>query len=1337
MIETAVPADTAPVSKVALKRPLWRRVLRGVKWTVATVLVLVVVLVAFLHTSWGKSVVRGRIESRLANLVNGEVTLGSLDYGFLFSDVELGEFEIKDASGRPAIRIASLSATIDRGSLLDGTPLLEDLKIDGLAVQVIQTADGKSNLTGLFKPSDRKPLERIRIAGLSVTGSATITKPDGSTIAITDLAIAGDVDARPATKAVDVVLAKLDAKVAARGKNIDVALADLKLGRRPDSIDVSVRTMAAGALGIDTLSAHVELADGKLAGKHAVTIGKARVDSKQLAKLLGREVLLDDVALELGITGPSDKLALHGNVRTRETKLSIDGTVDISTLARPSYQLALVGRGRSSDVVRRERVPNSVSAQSAGDGAGGLGTIEGDVRIDVTGSGASAKDLDAVLAVVVGPTKVGKLAVDSITAKAVAKQGAYKLDELVARGLGFEIDAAGELAGDKAVTGKVRVHGKPVEAMKVLAAAGISINRKIPALDKLDVTVNATGNLDGTVALDIVPTRIAIAGGRVTLAGQAQLVKRKLDSVNAKVTLSGIDLASASRLAGRPPKLQGTLDGVIDLTRSGATQLADYDLTIKLRDPAVHVIAKGHANRDTSGPATSGATARADVVRTSDNVVLATLDAQLPLDKQGFQPRGAWRVKADVARRSLDEIAALLPRLQGKLPAGGGDVTLHVELAGSPSAPTGSITVAANQGPRTVDLVATITTSARGLAIATTGTIKDQAHGTLATIGGGATTVAPFNGKKLDVPALRANATLDVTIDLPERELASLADLRPKLAELGGLVGGKIAVRGTPAKPALDANIRWHGYKTAANTTGETTIKVIGAPTAFTAVIDHNKALSITADVDRSSPDRIAIKARAHAGETPLLPLIPSAFGAKLAAHETGKLSWDMGGTFTLVRGPSGLALDGANITGALDVRGGAIKLPDSNRRWHDIGLAVVADPKGLRIKSLALHESDIENKNRKLEVSGLLGLENLKPHSLSLSLAAHDWLLFGTPQLGANDAPRAAADFDIAVVADLTSPVIGVDATVNSLALRSPDRLDRGHQPELSSISGDIIYDAKVAGLLPVAPAVVAAVPRERRPIDIRIHVPKSIRLNQTPFDVWARGELTVTVRTEGIKTRGGLTMERGSLSLFGREHRLVEGSLTFTEENPKGWLALTFDRRLPDIALRHLGKPGGAKVSFAGSPTKPKTSLHGDANAALFEVMAMYQAGRPVYVSAPNLPASNTVQVPRGDQLFILTFMAQNLPHLLFLDRVAAWGDPYDSAASYGRINNVEAERAKDKTRVRGVLRPVQPGRSTAELQWDRVLIGNDRTAFGVGARLGDRLGGGVGVFLEWSSK
>jgi len=159
---------------------------------------------------------------------------------------------------------------------------------------------------------------------------------------------------------------------------------------------------------------------------------------------------------------------------------------------------------------------------------------------------------------------------------------------------------------------------------------------------------------------------------------------------------------------------------------------------------------------------------------------------------------------------------------------------------------------------------------------------------------------------------------------------------------------------------------------------------------------------------------------------------------------------------------------------------------------------------------------------------------------------------------------------------------------------------------------------------------------------------------------------------------------------------------------------------------------------VKFAGPPTKPKTQLGGSANAALAEVMAMYNTGHPVYVTRPGLPASETVQAPRGDQLFVLTFMASNLPHLLFLDRVTAYADPYAERGSYGRIQNVEAEHyaREEKYRVRAVVRPPTPGRSSAELQWDRLFIHSDRAAAGVGVRAGDRGGGGVGIFVEWSS-
>jgi hypothetical protein len=49
---------------------------------------------------------------------------------------------------------------------------------------------------------------------------------------------------------------------------------------------------------------------------------------------------------------------------------------------------------------------------------------------------------------------------------------------------------------------------------------------------------------------------------------------------------------------------------------------------------------------------------------------------------------------------------------------------------------------------------------------------------------------------------------------------------------------------------------------------------------------------------------------------------------------------------------------------------------------------------------------------------------------------------------------------------------------------------------------------------------------------------------------------------------------------------------------------------------------------------------------------------------------------------------------------------------------------------------VRPPTPGRSSTELQYDRVFFHDDRKAFGAGLRAGDRGGGGLGLFFEWSS-
>ncbi|MBA2542995.1 MAG: translocation/assembly module TamB domain-containing protein, partial [Deltaproteobacteria bacterium] len=1301
----------------------WRRALRITGRIAGGLVALIVLAVIFLHTPWGKSVVRARIEAKLGALVNGKVAVGDLDYGFLFSSIEIGKLEIRDATDRPAIAIDAIAIDLDRGELLGGALVIDELAIAGVSANVIKNADGTTNLTGLFKPSDRKPLKQLKINKLSVTGAATITKPDGSTIAIRDLGIAGTVEARPIDKeldvAIDSIVAKLDITKLDSKRTVDIALGGIVAKRRIDAVDLDIAKLAVGALGIEALGAHVKLADGKPHGQQTITLGKAKIDSKQLTEMLGREVLIDDVALDLSITGPENKLVVHGAVKTGSSSLTIDGNADISSSPGkqgPSYDLAIVGKGRSGDVTRKAKL-----------------AVETDLRIDIKGAGISPLDLDTAIEIVVGPTKVGQIALDGLTAKASAKHGAYKLERLNARGVEFEIAASADVAADKTLAGRISISGSPAKAMKVLAAAGIAIPAKVPAIGRVDLQLTAAGKLDGELVAELAPTRIGIAGGFVALAGTATLDNKKLRVATTKVELSKLDLASLAHLAGRPVKATGTLNGTIALTKTPTDRHVDFGFAVGLRNKPLSITAKGAADL-------TSATAHVEVRHSGNRSLLAALDAKLPLDAQGFQPRGTWRVTADVANRQLSELAALLGKT---LPAG--DIAIHADIAGSPAQPTGSIAITANAavlknvpGKQKIALRATLRPTAGGLVVGTTGSIALANQSPLAAISGSIAMPFVWNGKQLDRAGLRAGLSIDTVIDIPERPLASLGAIRARLADLGGTIGGRITARGPAKTPAIDAAIHWRGYKNAAGTFGETKISATGTPLNLSATINHGNALVIFADIDRSKADRISIKTRARSAKTPLLPLLPALLAGKIGANEPGSLHWNMDGNIVLAKTDSGMQVDLAAITGSLDLTGGSLKLPSTNRRYRDIGLAVVAEPAGLRIKSLSLHETDLEKRDRKLSVSGLVTLDKLKAKKVELSLTARDWLVFGGDKFGMADAPRATATFDIGVAVDLASPVIGIDATVHALSLRSPDRLERGHYVEKASVSGDIIVVDQNTKLGRLAVAAVPTAAKKRRAMDIRIHIPKAIRLDQTPMDVMARGDITVAIRDSGIVTRGKLTMDRGKLNLFGRDHALTEGSLTFSEQHPQGFLALTFERKLPDVAMRDLKRSaGGARVTFNGSPSKPKTSLSGSANAAMFEVMAMYNAGRPTSVARPGLPTSSLVQAPRGDQLFMLTFMASNLPHLLFLDRINAWADPY--ASSYGQIANLEAEKySRDqKSRVKAVVRPNTPGRSNAELQYDRMLINNDRAAVGVGVRAGDRLGGGVGVFVEWSSK
>jgi len=491
-----------------------------------------------------------------------------------------------------------------------------------------------------------------------------------------------------------------------------------------------------------------------------------------------------------------------------------------------------------------------------------------------------------------------------------------------------------------------------------------------------------------------------------------------------------------------------------------------------------------------------------------------------------------------------------------------------------------------------------------------------------------------------------------------------------------------------------------------------------------------------------ASSTRVRATARAH--RTALESLMPAALIGKLAGINAGVLNWNMSADVALAKTAGVTAIEKLDVQGILEVANASLQLPGSERSYRDVSFKVRAEKAGIRLERLSARESDSTNSGRRFDASGFVAIKNLKPESATLSIAAKDWLLFGPPKLGAANAPRAELDADIGIEAKLTRAIPEIKATVRALELRAPERYERGHQPLAISPGGDVIFieEGARAGLLPVTSATVAA-PQAAKPmptLDIVVDIPRPIRLNSAPLDVYASGSIKVEMRPSGKRTRGVITMNKGTIGVFGHKHALRSGSFEFSDKHPEGHMALSFSRKLPPATARQLSAEAAADglvFSLAGDAAKPELSFSGAAN-SLLDFMAVHNAGRATYQTQLGLPASQTVQVPRGDQPMVLTFISDNLPHLLFLDRVSAWADPYAGKRSYGRVENFEGETysTNQKSRVRVVTRAPTQGRSQAEVHVDRMLINDDRKAVGVGVRAGSRLGGGVGLFFEWTS-
>jgi hypothetical protein len=735
----------------------------------------------------------------------------------------------------------------------------------------------------------------------------------------------------------------------------------------------------------------------------------------------------------------------------------------------------------------------------------------------------------------------------------------------------------------------------------------------------------------------------------------------------------------------------------------GATVTAKADLTLGEGMAPVSV----RANAELAGPLTRAKTA--DVDWTVDVTVPETDLAQLPLPpekKEGLGGKASVVVHAKGNRRDVtaDVTVGLLGLSKG--PLRGLDAKLEAHL--DPSHTT-----------------ATLATKLQGEPLVA-----------------GRAEVAIAGKDLLTRKGDLGDPAVDVKLELPKTKLTTLSPLAPD-----GAVLGTLAVQGHVKNPEFAVHLEGEGLRTLSGKPAPTTLDAKGNLDELRASIGVGTGVTVTAKV----PPRAYLEAKKGEGLVPISVAIaaPKQKLVDVLPHVAALEPWAVDGQLTSdlsadvvlrVKGDE-RALEKLTVQGALVVDETDFHVPGSSRTLDGVKVVLRGQGDGLAIEKLEAHEHDREKADRVLSARGRFAIPT---RTAELYVDARDVLVFGG-NFGKPDAPRASLTGKLAVHADLASTVKRVDVTVDSLELSSPDRFPRAHAQEALSL-GDVIELGAGPDIGKLArqsteeaqpkPKASDAGPPEKT-LEVHVAIPNTIHVKQKPLDLYAKGEVVIVRTTAGRTLSGKLVCEKGSLVVGGVSHGLDHGEVRMT--NDGAFLDLHFKREPHPAAMRDFATADNSLLyaHMVGPFGRQKISFSGAAD-GLFEALALNNGGRVRVLSSPDAPASQTTQLPQVRELRLTAYMAANLPHLAFLNRMSTQAEP-NQGKTYGRFQSLEAERYSldGKKRLKVTSRSPVIGQSDGEVELDYLFTNTPQVVSGVGVLGGTRAGGGPAVFWEWSSK
>ena len=316
----------------------WRWIKRGTLGLVAVVAFAVILVVAAVHTAWGREVLRAQIEHRLQRTFTGGASLGRVE-GSPFGELTLHDVVIRGPDRRPAISVKTLALELGMLPLLAHQVRVASVVAEDLEIDLGRDPDGELSIKRLLRPG---PTSAWSVALPSLAVRRAHLRFDAGTQVMNFDQVSLD---GWATLPRD---GPIDASLEATGTWRERAAASLALKgvihTDPRGLAIPYLTVRAGDVSLigSRLSLATAGADRApvLGGALIIDAGAAAV-----ARLAPGVRLPADLAVTLTATpvpgGPWIELAAAG--RADQTPLGLTGTVDLGAKhARGELSIAML-----------------------------------------------------------------------------------------------------------------------------------------------------------------------------------------------------------------------------------------------------------------------------------------------------------------------------------------------------------------------------------------------------------------------------------------------------------------------------------------------------------------------------------------------------------------------------------------------------------------------------------------------------------------------------------------------------------------------------------------------------------------------------------------------------------------------------------------------------------------------------------------------------------------------------------------------------------------------------------------------------------------------------------